>query len=220
MNDFDSIARKLRALQATVAHPETPPGEKQAAQARIEALCQRHGFTVADILATELHIIEIFAETLELAQLACQLLRIIAGKDSHAERHISRYDYVIPSKPRLTKNGKPKFTRPKAATGYRISALMPQVEGDDWKAAYAHYKPILNASIQTLDTQIKTARKARKQALPGLCNQFHLFPEDSTPGKAPKNFDMAAYIAAMNAAQGERWQGNTAKLTDTFLLKA
>lgn len=41
--DTDAVANRMQKLRTLIAHPETPAGERAAAQARLDAMLSRHG---------------------------------------------------------------------------------------------------------------------------------------------------------------------------------
>lgn len=217
MKDFESIARKIRALQTTVGHPTTPQGEREAAQASIERLCERHGLSVADIENIELVDAVLCVNAENERALAFQLLSIIGGWDVFEKATLRTEILRQPGKGRRKARLVPRWT---------ITARMPKLEADDWKAAYAHYLPMLWDLELDLDRQLKIARRAVKQALQGFLQKFNLFSDVERPmtGKKKRKqkplsaMDWAAMMAAYQAAKGDKWERGTGKLTDLPLL--
>lgn len=198
MSAFESI--RMKALKLAALAARGVGGEAAAAQAKLEALLARPGMTLLDLVSEDsrqTRELDIIADPLrpkldkELRGLAGNCLAYVLQRSVSTVQCGS----VIRRRSIMSRRGNIRWVR-----YYVMQAELTAGELEDWEACFAHYKPSF------LSTR-KKLQAALKAVLTGFLHQHDLFAPSAGDGPAAplSPQERAALLAAMRAAEGDRW---------------
>jgi len=205
---FESLRMKARKLAALAARGVG--GEKQTAQAKLEAFLTRWNMTLESLDAGERRERELACvldpakpcKDLQLARLAGQCLAYVLGQKSQHRTFICQ---------RGKTNAKGRVVK---VSFYVLRAELTDAEFEDWEACFQCYAPSFESTRVRL-------RRALKQALHGFVHAHDIFPPQDSDGKAKplSPAELQALIDAMRQAQGDKWKRPAGRIQQTnFLL--
>lgn len=208
-------ARKLAALADPASGASK--GEIENAQRMLEAHCERHGITAEKLKASNRKRLGIVCisihhkptKDLDLSSIAAQILRFVVGENVNKIRDLYVEMVTILASPKSKKRVKV----------YRITAMVTELEHEEWRECFDHYAPEFVETRKKLRANQKLANRALKMARAAFVNQHSIFPPDVEKSDQESSLEeMLALRMAMGCVQGEAWERKSGKLTGDVLM--
>lgn len=195
---FESV--RMKALKLAALASRGVGGEAETAQRKLTEHLSKHGLTLEMLSESArkermLHCVVNPAQPVKdsaLLNLGGQCLAYVLNE--HKFKYRSR---VLP----IHGFGKKKSC-------YVIVADLTDLEFEDWVAFFQHYAPLFVSSR-------KDMRDALRMAFKGFIHKHHIFADpgdDIEEGKPLTLAQMQALIAAMQMAQGDKWERPAGRL--------
>lgn len=201
----ESVLAKARALSAMIAADSgASDGERRNAGVALARLLDRYGLTLDELDSSNRVERTWLVYKRQHANLAAQIAGVVAGDGRHPVMYRKKR-VEIPQ----------RGLKLKEVTAWEVSTNLTKAEDEDWRAMLWHYQPLFEAACEELNQRARLANLAKKKALSGFAHKFNLFgpAKEQKKGRGCSMKELAAILAAANAAQGEAWKRPAARLS-------
>jgi len=192
--EFESA--RMKALKLAALATRGVGGEAEVARRKLAEHLERPGLTL-DMLSVSARSERMLHCTVDLNKATKDIgLMKLAGQCLGYVLNDSALHYVS----RVVKLGK--------RSCYVVKAELTDLEFEDWTNCFCHYAPLFVASRKNLQAALKAC-------FLGFIHKHKVFaqrPDDADDGKPLTPAQLAALLAAMHSAEGDKWERPSGRL--------